>query len=71
MTDHPRGLYCIHDQRIMVPGSDEPYAPLVWADPYPCADPRCTPAVVQAEQEEEAAQNDAEQWRDYYRDIAL
>lgn len=63
----PRGVYCQHGKRIMVPESEEEYSGFKFAEPWPCGEESCTPEIVQEEMQREAEEYEAEQWEEYYR----
>jgi len=66
-VDQPRGVYCRHGKRIMVPESDEPYSGFVPNEPWPCDEPECTREKFEQEMQEEQDEYEAERWREYYR----
>ena len=66
-VDQPRGVYCQHGKRIMVPESDEPYSGFVFTEPWPCDEPECTREKFEQRMQEEQDEYEAECWREYYR----
>lgn len=68
----PRGVYCLHDKRIMVPEDEGvEYSDIIFADPYPCDAPGCSIEVVTRKMNEEAVEYEEERWAEYNADIYL
>jgi hypothetical protein len=61
------GSWCPHGKRIMVadPSDLSDYPVLVFAEPWPC-DRGCTRAECERQLEEEAAEYEADRWREYW-----
>ena len=61
------GSWCPHGKRIMVPdpADQSDYPALVFTEPWPC-DQGCTRAEIERQVEEEAAEYEADQWREYW-----
>lgn len=63
-----RGLYCPHGHRLMVPDPDstEAYPPMVYVTgEWPCPEPTCTKAEIEAEFVREAQEYEAARWAEY------
>ena len=67
-NDLPRGVYCQHGKRIMVPeNEEEQYSDFVFANPYPCDQKECSQDQVAKHMEDEAAEYEAAQLDEYWR----
>ncbi len=62
----PRGVYCKHGQRLLVPATDDPYPDYAPADPWPCAEDGCSLADLERQMEAE----DAEYWQALADEVA-
>lgn len=65
------GSWCPHGKRIMVPdpADESDYPPLMFADPWPCAE-GCTREEIERQIEAEADRDERERWAEYYDMVA-
>lgn len=70
----PRGLYCKHGHRLMVPdlsGEYESNPPLVFVEgDWPCDQPECSREQIEADFEREEAEYREAQWAEYRATIS-